>query len=225
MTPFGQALTDYYEHDEAPDLVLHNSYGDPEEMPVEVFFRELEDFTELELSALGLCEGKVLDVGAGTGVHSAVLQAEALEVYALELDPAACEIMRAYGIEQVIQDDIYSYHEQKFDTLLLLMNGIGLAKDMKGLSELLDQLKKLLNPGGKIIFDSSDIAYLYDELPKSPYYGEVEFCYEYKGKKGTPFKWLYIDQDSMRDQAKRSGLDFEVVYEDEYDQYLAVLRV
>src|SRR5690606_41708223 len=64
---------------------LHSSYGDIEEMPIEVFYRDKEDFPELEFIALSLCDGKVLDVGAGVGSHVLYLQEKNFDVTALEV--------------------------------------------------------------------------------------------------------------------------------------------
>src|SRR5690606_23056472 len=72
---YGEALAEYFEKEElSSPLLLHSTYGDIEEMPVEVFFRDSEDFPELEFIALSLCDGKVLDVGAGVGAHALYLQ-------------------------------------------------------------------------------------------------------------------------------------------------------
>ena len=63
--PYGEALlAAYHQSSIRPPLYLHTSYGDKDEIPVDVFFRTEEDFSELESIALALCDGHVLDVGA-----------------------------------------------------------------------------------------------------------------------------------------------------------------
>ena len=63
----GQACQDYYYHKKASKLFLNNDYGPPDQMLMEVFFRVESGITELEEYALNLCNGRVLDIGAGVG--------------------------------------------------------------------------------------------------------------------------------------------------------------
>ncbi len=221
---FGQALADYHAGNTDTALILHNSYGPPEEMPVDVFFRAPEDFTELEHIALALCDGKTLDIGAGVGSHALHLQTQGIATSALEISAQACAIMRARGVSDVIHADIFDYTSDRYDTLLLLMNGIGLAGSLAGLPGLLQHCEGLLNEGGQLLFDSSDIAYLYgdSDIPTpATYHGEIQFQYEYHNEPGAPFSWLYIDQNTLIRIGQQLGWVVQILYEDEYDQYLA----
>lgn len=226
---FGRALKDYYTGDQPEILFLHNNYGTVEEMPVEIFFREPEDFPELEFIALSLCDGKVLDVGAGAGSHALHLQSQGMEVHALEHSKTACEIMSERGVLNVKNQDFFHYNEETYDTLLFMMNGIGLAGSLENVTQILEHSKTLLNPGGQILFDSSDLSYLYEDgsviRPVNHYFGEIGFQYEYKGNKGTPFSWVYVDQDTMIALAQASGWVIQILYEDDQDQYLARLEL
>jgi SAM-dependent methyltransferase len=227
MDVFGEALRDFYQGDSSSKLWIHNTYGEPEEMPVEVFFRSEADLSDLEHNALNLCKGRILDIGAGAGAHSLILQSLTHDITALELSEEACEIMRKRGINKVINVPVLSYAPDDFDTLLLLMNGIGLCGSIAGLHTLLSHLKSFLKPGGQILFDSSDITYLFEEeeLPVDNYYGEIAYQYEYKGSKSEWFKWLYIDMATMKTIAEKHGLICEILYEDDWDQYLARLTL
>lgn len=221
---YGESLIDFHQDGELKKpLLLHSTYGDIEEMPVEVFFRTEEDFPELEFIALSLCDGKVLDVGAGVGSHALYLQNNNFDVTALEISTAACNIMQERGVQKIIQEDFFHVKNQKFDTLLFLMNGIGLAKSLDGFRHLLSHAKSLLTDKGQLIFDSSDISYLYEEYRiKRPtyYFGEIGYQYEYKGVKGEPFNWLYLDQETLIKIAHEEKWVVQVLYEDENDQYL-----
>lgn len=227
MDVFGRALTDHYKSGFSDTLMLHNNYGKPETMPIEVFFREESELPELESYALTLCTGHVLDIGAGVGAHALILQSRGFQVTALEISDAACGIMRERGVNNIINTDVLHYSGQQYDTLLMLMNGIGLSGDMAGLHQLIPKLVNLLNPGGQLLFDSSDISYLYatGDFPKNHYFGEISYQYEYQNIKGDQFKWLYIDFDRMKDIANIYDLDCELLYDDEMDQYLARMTV
>jgi cyclopropane fatty-acyl-phospholipid synthase-like methyltransferase len=171
---------------------------------------------------LNLCRGKTLDIGAGVGSHALILQSKGIDVTALEISPKACEIMKHRGIKKVINADILQYDSEKYDTIVLLMNGIGLCEDIPGLRYFLDYIKDLLAPGAQLIFDSSDIAYLYkpDDFISSNYYGEISYQYEYQKIKGNWFKWLYVDFDTLKAIAEKGGWKCEMIYEDDMDQYL-----
>jgi SAM-dependent methyltransferase len=221
---FGQALSDFYYQRPSEVLWLHNDYGEAEEMPVDVFFREQSDMPDLELNALAWCSGRILDVGAGVGSHTLVLEKRGKSVTAIDICEEAVQLMKARGVKNALHQDFYTV-EEKFDTLLLLMNGIGICGTLAGLEKFLAKASDLLLPGGQIIFDSSDVSYLYDEQEKTskPYFGEVKFCYEYKKQKGDWFNWVYIDQQTLKDISKKLGWRFKLLYQDEQDQYLARL--
>lgn len=220
----GNALHDYLKGLRGEPLLTHTGFGGVEEMPVEEFFRKPADFPELEHIALGLCDGRVLDVGAGAGSHALFLQKRGMDITALERSPLACEVIRARGVKKVITADFFQYDGNRYDTLLFLMNGIGVAGSIDGLTTLLNHCETLLNPGGQLLFDSSDVAYLYaDGTVDKPtgYYGEIRYQYAYKGKRSAPFDWLFIDQEALISVAQPLGWIVQILYEDGHDQYLA----
>ena len=121
------------------------------------------------------------------------------------------------GIKKVILNDYFDYSGEKYDTILLLMNGIGIAGTVKKLKNFLQKAKDILNPGGKIIFDSTDVDYMYREKDgsklinlNSEYYGELIYTMQYKEIVGKPFEWLFIDYPTLASIAKNNG--FEAVY-------------
>jgi len=225
MDVFGEALKDQFIKPPAETLWVHNSYDEPEEMPVDIYFRDEKEMPELELKALQLCKGKVLDVGAGVGSHALILQKRGFDITGMDISAAAVYIMKQRGLKNAIEGNILTYTESKYDTLLFMMNGIGLTGTIPGLKTFLKEVKRLLNPGGQLIFDSSDLSYLYQEVafPLNGYYGEVSFRYEYKSIKGNWFKWIYVDQQTLKTIATALGWEVTIVFEDEHDQYLARL--
>jgi len=219
----GQAILDYFNGDQQSKLYINNSYDVPEEMPVEVYFRPTKEFSELEKLALSHCQGKILDIGAAAGDKVLALQDTGHEVFALDISEGCAEVMKDRGAVNVILQDFYT-HTEKYDTLLLLMNGLGLAKTLNEIPEFLKKCRSLSNSGGQIIFDSSDIKYLYEDHPDIevpyPYYGDIRYQYEYEGIKGDWFEWVYADHEMMGQIVEDSGLKLEVLMEDEFDQYL-----
>nr|WP_121269801.1 class I SAM-dependent methyltransferase [Pedobacter schmidteae] len=231
MDVFGEALKDQFIKPPAETLWVHNSYDEPEEMPVDIYFRDEREMPELELRALDLCKGKVLDVGAGVGSHALILQKRGLDVTGMDISVPAVTIMRQRGLKQAIEGNILTYKlpegAQKYDTLLFMMNGIGLTGSIPGLKAFLGHVKSLIAEKGQLVFDSSDLSYLYLEVPfpENGYFGEVSFRYEYKSQKGNWFKWIYVDQKTLIDIAKATGWHVEIIFEDDSDQYLARLTL
>lgn len=224
MDVFGKAIADFYTTGKADTLWLHNSYDVPEEMPVDIFFRGEEDMPLIEHKAISLCYGKTLDVGAGVGSHALFLQELNVDVTAIDISADAVKIMRQRGVKKVLEKDIFLLTE-KYDTLLFLMNGIGLTGTLQGFIDFLHKAKNLLNAEGQLLFDSSDISYLYEDIakPQNNYFGEISYCYEYQQQKGSWFNWLYLDQETLIRTAKENGWRCEIILDDGEDQYLARL--
>jgi SAM-dependent methyltransferase len=182
---------------------------------------------DLESMALDFCKGKVLDIGAGAGSHSLILQERGLKVVAIDVSEGALMVMKDRGVRDARLQDIFELNDEKFDTLLLLMNGIGLVQSINGLKQFLRHSKRLLNKGGQLLFDSSDVAYLFEEgIPDLPnYYGEIDCCYEYRRQKSDWFSWLYVDRFTLTNIALEQGYKTEVLFIDDSDQYLVRLTL
>jgi SAM-dependent methyltransferase len=133
-----------------PPLLLHNEYADPEEMPVESYFYGFEDYSELEIFALQQAYGKILDVGAASGRHALHLQENHQDITALDISTLCGQLMRQQGVKQVLIQDVMGYEGVEYDSILMLMNGIGIAGDLDGLEKLLSHLKKIVKPAGQL---------------------------------------------------------------------------
>lgn len=170
--PMGAAILDHTKGICQGPLTVHSSMFDDDEMPIDHLFRSLSEMPRLEQEALSRARGRVLDIGAGAGCHTLALQERGLEVKAINISPLSCEAMRLRGVSDVECTNLFSPLLQgTYDTILLLMNGTGLAGKVSGMPRLLDRLKQLLTPGGQILIDSSDLRYLFDDddLPSKTY--------------------------------------------------------
>lgn len=224
----GNALLAYMSGEHNHELIILSDISEEDVIPLEYLFRSEKEFPEIEKKALDLCRGKILDVGAGSGCHSIVLNDKGFDVQAIDISEGAVEVMLQRNIKakQLNFFDVTT----KFDTLLFLMNGVGIAGNLKGLSMFLSQAKSLLNPGGQILLDSSDIAYMFKDedgalwmdLNKS-YYGEVVYQMQFQKSKTNPFNWLFVAYDKLKEEALKSGFNIELVFEDQSNQYLAKL--
>ena len=230
---FGKAILDYQTNNAPQDLITETSITEEDEMSVAYLFRNYAEMPPLEKKAMQLTKGKVLDAGCGAGSHSLYLQDEKkLDVTAIDISPAAIEACKLRGIKNAIARNLLDYEGEKFDTIIMLMKGIGITGKLKNISTFLQKLKSLLNPGGQILLDSSDIIYMFDEdedggkwIPAGDYYGELVFTLNYKGETEIPFDWLYIDYNTLQNAAHANGLNCELVKEGEHYDYLAKLTL
>ena len=225
--PMGRAIADYYKTQKANKLRVFSPMFEEDEIPLSTLFRKYEEMPEIERKALDMANGKTLDVGAGSGCHSLVLQEKGIDVTAIDISPLSVETMKERGVKKVIEQDFFTLKGQ-YDTVLMLMNGIGIVGTLERLPRFFRQLDKILAPGGQLLCDSSDISYVFEDengmidIPNEmDYYGEHSFRMQYKDTIGEPFNWLYIDADTLREKAGRCGYAVEVVAEGENYDYLA----
>lgn len=227
---FGKAILDFQTNNSPEDLITETTISEEDEMSVAYLFRSYNEMPNMEQKALQLAKGRVLDVGCGAGSHSLALQNERnLEVTAIDISPNAIQTCILRGIKDARVQDVMTLENEKYDTILLLMNGAGMCGKLKNIPKFLLKLKSLLNPGGQILLDSSDIIYMFDDdedggkwIPSdNAYYGEVVFNIAYKGEKEKPFDWMYIDYNTLQNAAFDNDLKSELILEGEHYDYLA----
>ncbi|AKQ45260.1 hypothetical protein TH63_05820 [Rufibacter radiotolerans] len=230
--PMGRAIEAYWKGNKEAAVLVYSDQMEPDELPASYLFREPAEMPEREQFALSQACGKVLDVGAGAGSHALALQAAGVEVTALEISDNACAVQKARGVQNILHGDFFTLPATKHDTLLLLMNGIGLAGTVEGLPHFLEVCKKWLAPGGQVLLESSDILYLYEEEDGSvlldlngAYYGEMTYMMEFEGERSAPFPWLFIDFNLLEQYAQEAGLAAELLLQEEDSHYIARLTV
>lgn len=225
--PMGSAIADYFRCGQTGRLRVFSPDFDEDEIPVETLFREFGEMPPLEQQALRLAAGRTLDVGAGAGCHTLALQRQGLDVVAIDIAPLSVETMRKRGVADAREQDFWTLDGEQFDTLLMLMNGIGIVGTLDQLPRFFRHIDTLLAPGGQLLLDSTDLSYLYEDedgvvrLPAEGYYGEVEYTMQYKRVKGAPFMWVYVDYDTLQRVAAECGWRAERIAEGEHYDYLA----
>ena len=229
--PMGAAIADFYKNGIAGRLRVLSSMFDEDEIPVAHLFREEDEMGELELKALGLSKGRILDVGAGAGCHALALQDRGMEVTAIDVSPLSVEVMTKSGIDDARLVNLYDETLcEKFDTILMLMNGSGIIGKIANMPQFFARIDSLLAEGGQVLMDSSDLIYLFEDEDggvdidlAGDYYGEVDFTMQYKNIKGETFDWLYIDFETLAFHATENGFEAELVMQGEHYDYLARL--
>ena len=226
--PMGRAISDYFHTGKAGKLRVLSSMFYEDEIPVPTLFRTYDEMPVQERKALELCRGRILDVGAGSGCHSKVLMERGLEVVAIDISELSIEVMKEKGIDARNINFFDETFCEKFDTILLAMNGIGIVGKVENLGNFFRSAKRLLAPGGQLLLDSSDIKYIFmdddgnmDIDLAAGYYGEIDYKMRYKNITGEPFDWLYIDFDTLSMYAEEHGFNCEKCIDGEHYDYLA----
>ena len=227
--PMGMAVADFHKRGKAARLRVFSPMFDEDEIPVKTLFRSPEDMPAIERTAMDLARGDILDVGAGAGCHSLALQAMGKRVTAIDISPLCVATMGERGVLDVRQQDFFTM-QGRFDTILMLMNGIGIVGSLSRLSAFFMQVDALLAPGGQLLCDSSDLCYLFEDEDGiidltgiEGYYGELTYRMQYKAVKGDPFPWLFIDPETLTEQAEADGYRCDIVARGDHYDYLARL--
>ena len=230
---FGKAILDFQTNNSPEDLITETSITEADEMSVAYLFRSYDEMPKLEQKALQLAKGKILDVGCGAGSHSLGLQNDRnLDVTSIDISANAIQACRLRGLRKANVQDVMNLEKEKFDTILVLMNGTGIFGTLKETPNVLLKLKSLLNPNGQILIDSSDIIYMFDDdedggkwITGNGYYGELTFTVSYKNETEDTFPWLYLDYNTLQNAAFANGLQCELIMEGDHYDYLAKLSI
>ena len=226
----GTALLDYQSGIYTENIITHSSIAGKDEMELSWLFRTFHEMPIIEQTALQFCKGSVLDLGCGAGIHTLYLQDKNFEVKAIDISNGAIEVCKKRGVKNVKAQNVWDINNKKFDTVLALMNGVGISETLDNLTSFLKHLKTLLNKNGQILIDSSDVIYMYQgingeyNLPENKnYYGEVVFELTYKNKCSKPLNWLFVSFDILETHAEKAGLHCELIKEGYHYDYLAKL--
>ena len=230
--PMGAAIYDYHKTGKADTLVVRSSMFDDDEIPVADLFRTFRDMPRLEQIALEMAQGRILDVGAGSGCHSLELLKMGKEAVAIDISPLSVNVMLERGVPARQVNFYDPAFEDRFDTVLMLMNGTGIIGNLDNIGQFFERLKTLLQPEGCVLIDSSDLRYLFEEEDGSimidladEYYGQLDYQMQYKDVVGEPFDWLYLDFNTLAYYAEEYGFCAELVAEGEHYDYLARLTL
>lgn len=220
MVPFGKSLQAYFEGDTTAELIIRRNDGRESPLPVGVFFREPAAFSAIETAAVERCRGRILDVGAGTGMHSLALAERGLTVTSIDINPIAVDIMKRRGLTNASCADIFDYDAGPFDTLLLLGHGIGMVESLAGLDRFLSRARDLLADNGQVLLDSLNVAVTHDpehlayqesNRRTGRYIGEIRMHFEFRAEKGPDCGWLQVDEQTLEAHAATAGWQCTIV--------------
>lgn len=168
----------------APPLIQEHDFG--------LFFTAGDLYTRLSLTpgeeiTVSLACGRVLELGAGFGRVSHHLRERGLEVVTTDADPQIVAMYRARGWSESCEVMLPELPESlgKFDTVIALRGVVSLAGELDQACLSLRRIRRLLNPGGRLIFTSSKVNTLLVLAGRSPLEYRIRFIY-----RGHRSPWL-----------------------------------
>ncbi len=199
---------------------MHCDRADDDVMDTGLFFSRFPNFHRVESIAVNRCAGRVLDLGAGAGRHSLELQHRGLATLAVDSDALLCSLMQKRGVKNTLCTTWQELEtDEKFDTVLVLMNGAGLCGRKTDFPAFAAKLKTLLAPRGKLLMDSSSVDYLPPPEPGiEPQ--EVRFHFSYQKEQDEPFFWYFAELPYLLEALPRAGLDAKCVYRHDDGRFL-----
>ena len=228
--PIGQAILDYSNTGINKNIIVKSDICDDDIIPSEYLFRSFEEMPPIEQLALKRASGSVLDVGSAAGIHASYLIEQGLNVDCIDISAKSIEFLKEKGLNAE-HINFFDVDDKKYDTILMLMNGVGIAGDLSNLELLLLKAKSLLKKGGKLLCDSSDIKYLYQDDEEglwvdlnTAYYGDFKFQMIFNEHDSGWFNWLYVDFDKFKLAAEKCGFSINKLHEED-NQYLAELML
>ena len=221
MDAFGQAAIDFLKGISAKFIHVKSETMEDDVIPVKHLFRTYNEMPKCEQIALDNTKGKTLDVGGGAGSHCLYLQKKGMNATLLDYSIGLCKVSEKRGVKSIIHDDSFSWKsDEKYDSILFMMNGIGIGGNLESFNKVIEKSFKLLNSGGQILFDSTDISFCYEQADGSlliplhlEYLGFVKFQLRYKKNKDDWFNWAYYDPEKLREILPLK-YDFEILHQE-----------
>ena len=180
-------------------------------------------FTEMpfqhEAGLLAQAEGPVLDVGCGAGRTLLWLEQKGIKATGIDLSSGAVKVSRLRGCRDVHHGDVMAegsglFEEQKFQTVVLFGNNVGIGGTIEGAATLLRRLAFLTSPDGHLLVTGLDIAqtderhhiaYHDANLAKGRPRGEISMRFEYQGKVSDWVQWFHPEPAELELLANESG--------------------
>lgn len=230
----GKALAGYLNGDQ-PCCIIRRDDGFSEEIDIGTYFTEYPNWNNSEKEILKYTQGRVLDIGAGTGKHTLYLQNKGFEVCAIDISPLTVAVMKQRGVKSAHAMDLMElkFPEDYFDTILMMFNVFGLGETIENTKKILKVLYKISTPVGKII---ATITNPYKT--KNPYHlayhkrnreagrpaGQTRIRIEYKGEIGDWFCQLMVSPEELRNLIRNMGWSVLAIVEGEEAIYGVVLK-
>lgn len=223
LEPLGKALMAYWKGDKSVQILQEYRSGKIKYIPASVFFRKSDDFFPTE-KVFDYCRGRILVVGAGTGIHSLELEHLGYQTTSIEINSQAVQIMQERGVKDIRHCDFFDFSGEKYDTILMLGHNIGICEKLNRIGVLLKKCKSLLNPNGQLLANSIDESRSFKGLTEQNYIGEQEFRLTFDDFSGPWLNWLHVDFQTLSLKAGENGWSSEQLVATDEGEFLVRLQ-
>ncbi|MCF7794896.1 class I SAM-dependent methyltransferase [Patescibacteria group bacterium] len=194
MDLFGEALLAYVNGDRSPFYLIVDDTGEKDNYSLAERFRPYSKLNKIERKLISLSCGQILDIGCGAGNVIPALEKRG-EVTGIDISPKVIEVAKQRGCTNCTAADIFSYlPKQKFDTVTLFGNNLGIGGTVRKTKKLLQVMKSLLKNDGQILATITNYHHSdYKEMTLTPMW---------KNKIGPKFGWLIFNINFLFDLCK-----------------------
>ncbi len=156
MNVFGRALYGYHKGDRDRFYFIDQK-GKKYPWDLKRYFRNYRQLSGLEKRIISLSYGNILDVGCGPGYYIPSLMKRG-RVIGIDISEIIIRITKERGLKNCKVADIFKFKTRnKFDTITLLENNLGMGETLSGAKRLLRMLSSLLKENGQILTISKRI--------------------------------------------------------------------
>jgi len=204
---FGKAVLEYPNSEE--EFFFEDPHGNRTIKDLHRYYRDIDEFSRLERRAIDNVKGRVLDVGCATGNITRYLG----DAKGIDVSEAMIAIAKHYKVEAEVADIFNFESEEKFDTITLFENNIGIGGSLEMTEKLLEILKGLLKDDGRILAIAKNVLIDYVSFDLIPIW---------KGRKGERFSWMAFNWQFLKYLCEAYGLKMKIL-DSEGERYLASL--
>jgi SAM-dependent methyltransferase len=197
-------------------------------------FSDYPDFTAAERDACALADGRVLDVGCGSGKHLEYLRARGLHCSGIDNSATVMRVLRRQGIGNALRMDAFrlGFAADSFDSVTLFANGLSMGGSVPGMRALLAEFSRVTSAAGRVVVTNLDVRqslrpadhrYHQANLAAGRLPGQLTLRSRYRGVTGEPFPWLFVSPVELRDLLAGAGWRIADVLEYPGGTYCALL--
>jgi len=214
MDLFGEALVDRFKGVYYPFYI--EVYWQKKEHNLDRYYRSVDKLSKVEKKLISMCFWKILDIGCGTGNYIPELEKKG-KVTGIDISPKVIDVARQMWRKNCFVADIFSYNEtQKFDTITMFENNLGIWWSIDWTKALLKKMYNLLTENGQILLIMSWRSWDKDYL-------ETELVPIYKEFRGEKFRWINLNPKYLAKLCNQTNFKLKVIGMNRY--YSLIKRV
>lgn len=233
---FGQEIYDYYQGQSVVEIIERDdNYIDVSGGPA-IYFAPFDEWAAVEQEAIGLAQGRTLDVGCGAGRVCLYLQQQEHEVVGIDNSPLAVKTATLRGVQDARLLSVTQVSRKGlgvFGTIVMFGNNFGLFGNPKRAKWLLRRFYGMTTENGRILTTTRNVhdtdnpdhlAFHERNRQQGRMAGQIRIRVRYKRLIGPWFDYLMVSPEEMEALVAGTGWQIERTFEAAGDStYTAVL--